>query len=95
MNRFNGPAAAASRVVSLGEHRVPIFGAMPPACTPVTHGAHPHSRMEDLNLPLNTYEGMFLLDSAKAATAWEDTVKHVHDILIKHIPRSWPVSPVG
>jgi small subunit ribosomal protein S6 len=27
---------------------------------------------------------MFLLDSAKAATAWEDTVKHVHDILIKH-----------
>jgi small subunit ribosomal protein S6 len=35
-------------------------------------------------LPLNTYEAMFLLDSAKTATAWEDTVKHVHDILIKH-----------
>ncbi len=35
-------------------------------------------------MPLNTYEGMFLLDSAKAATAWEDTVKHVHDILIKN-----------
>ena len=35
-------------------------------------------------MPTNTYEGMFLLDSAKAATAWEDTVKHVHDILTKH-----------
>ena len=32
----------------------------------------------------NLYEGMFLLDSSKAAAAWEDTVKHVHDILIKH-----------
>jgi len=27
---------------------------------------------------------MFLLDSAKAVAAWEDTVKHVHDILTKH-----------
>jgi small subunit ribosomal protein S6 len=27
---------------------------------------------------------MFLLDSTKAATGWEDTVKHVHDILTKH-----------
>jgi small subunit ribosomal protein S6 len=27
---------------------------------------------------------MFLLDSNKAAAAWEDTVKHVHDILTKH-----------
>jgi small subunit ribosomal protein S6 len=27
---------------------------------------------------------MFLLDSTKAATAWDDTVKHVHDILAKH-----------
>jgi small subunit ribosomal protein S6 len=27
---------------------------------------------------------MFLLDSTKAAAAWEDTVKHVHDILTKH-----------
>jgi small subunit ribosomal protein S6 len=27
---------------------------------------------------------MFLLDSSKAATAWEETVKHVHDILTKH-----------
>ena len=35
-------------------------------------------------MPVNTYEAMFLLDSAKAATAWEDTVKHVHDILTKH-----------
>jgi small subunit ribosomal protein S6 len=35
-------------------------------------------------LPTNTYEGMFLLDSSKAAAAWEDTLKHVHDILLKH-----------
>ncbi len=35
-------------------------------------------------MPLNTYEGMFLLDSTKAAAAWDDTVKHVHDILAKH-----------
>jgi small subunit ribosomal protein S6 len=35
-------------------------------------------------LPANTYEAMFLLDSSKAATAWDDTVKHVHDILTKH-----------
>ena len=34
--------------------------------------------------PSNTYEGMFLLDSTKAAVAWDDTVKHVHDILTKH-----------
>jgi small subunit ribosomal protein S6 len=27
---------------------------------------------------------MFLLDSSKAAAAWEETVKHVHDILAKH-----------
>jgi small subunit ribosomal protein S6 len=27
---------------------------------------------------------MFLLDSTKAAAAWEDTVKHVHEILTKH-----------
>ena len=33
---------------------------------------------------MNTYEAMFLLDSAKAAAGWEDTVKHVHDILTKH-----------
>ncbi len=35
-------------------------------------------------MPTNLYEGMFLLDSTKAAAAWEDTVKHVHDILTKH-----------
>jgi len=35
-------------------------------------------------LPVHTYEGMFLLDSTKAATAWDDTVNHVHDILKKH-----------
>ena len=43
-----------------------------------------HFRWRSLLLPVNTYEGMFLLDSAKAATAWDDTVKHVHDILTKH-----------
>ena len=35
-------------------------------------------------MPVNTYEGMFLLDSAKAAVSWDDSVKHVHDILGKH-----------
>lgn len=35
-------------------------------------------------MSVNTYEGMFLLDSAKAAVAWDDAVKHVHDILAKH-----------
>lgn len=35
-------------------------------------------------MPVATYEGMFLLDSTKAAAAWDDTVKHVHDILAKH-----------
>lgn len=35
-------------------------------------------------MPVHTYEGMFLLDSSRAATAWEETVKHVHDILTKH-----------
>lgn len=35
-------------------------------------------------MPVNTYEAMFLLDAAKAANAWDDTVKHVHDILGKH-----------
>jgi small subunit ribosomal protein S6 len=27
---------------------------------------------------------MFLLDSAKAASSWDDAVRHVHDILTKH-----------
>lgn len=44
----------------------------------------PALQREDPHLPVNTYEGMFLLDSSKAAAAWEDTVKHVHDILTKH-----------
>src|SRR5271157_1722283 len=35
-------------------------------------------------LPVHTYEGMFLLDSTKAAAAWEESVKRVHDILAKH-----------
>jgi small subunit ribosomal protein S6 len=35
-------------------------------------------------LPAQTYEAMFLLDSTKAAVSWDDTVKHVHDILAKH-----------
>jgi small subunit ribosomal protein S6 len=40
--------------------------------------------MRTSTLATHTYEGMFLLDSSKAATAWDDTVKHVHDILGKH-----------
>jgi small subunit ribosomal protein S6 len=35
-------------------------------------------------LAVNTYEGMFLLDSAKVAVSWDESVKHVHDILTKH-----------
>ncbi|MDR3633904.1 MAG: 30S ribosomal protein S6 [Isosphaeraceae bacterium] len=35
-------------------------------------------------MALNTYEGMFLLDSTKVAVSWDDSVKHVHDILTKH-----------
>ena len=35
-------------------------------------------------MPVSTYEGMFILDSTKVATSWDDSVKHVHDILTKH-----------
>ena len=35
-------------------------------------------------MAVNTYEGMFLLDSAKVAVNWDESVKHVHDILAKH-----------
>ena len=35
-------------------------------------------------MPVNTYEGMFLLDSSKVAMNWDDSVRHVHDILAKH-----------
>jgi small subunit ribosomal protein S6 len=35
-------------------------------------------------LPVSTYEGMFILDSTKVAVSWDDSVKHVHDILAKH-----------
>lgn len=35
-------------------------------------------------MPANTYEAMFLLDSTKTAASWDDSVKHVHDILTKH-----------
>jgi len=35
-------------------------------------------------LPVNTYEAMFLLDSAKVAVSWDNSVQHVHDILTKH-----------
>ena len=35
-------------------------------------------------MPVSTYEGMFLLDSAKVAVSWDESVKHVHDILSKH-----------
>ena len=35
-------------------------------------------------MPVSTYEGMFLLDSSKVAVSWDESVKHVHDILTKH-----------
>ena len=35
-------------------------------------------------MPTTTYEGMFLLDSAKAAASWDEAVNHVHGILTKH-----------
>jgi small subunit ribosomal protein S6 len=35
-------------------------------------------------LPVNTYEGMFLLDSSKVAVSWEESERHVHSILTKH-----------
>ena len=35
-------------------------------------------------MPVNIYEGMFLLDSAKVAVSWDDAVRQVHDILTKH-----------
>ena len=35
-------------------------------------------------MSVNTYEGMFLLDSTKVAVSWDESVKHVHDILSKH-----------
>jgi small subunit ribosomal protein S6 len=35
-------------------------------------------------LPVNTYEAMFILDSAKAAVSWDEAVAQVHGILTKH-----------
>jgi small subunit ribosomal protein S6 len=35
-------------------------------------------------MAVNTYEGMFLLDSARAAAGWEESVQQVHGILAKH-----------
>ncbi len=35
-------------------------------------------------MPINTYEGMFLLDSSKVAVSWDAAVANVHDILSKH-----------
>ncbi len=35
-------------------------------------------------MPQNTYEAMFILDTAKAAANWDDAVKQVHEILTKH-----------
>ena len=35
-------------------------------------------------MPVNTYEGMFLLDSTKVAVSWEAAEQQVHDILRKH-----------
>ena len=35
-------------------------------------------------MAVNTYEGMFLLDSSKVAVSWDAAVQNVHDILAKH-----------
>jgi small subunit ribosomal protein S6 len=35
-------------------------------------------------MPVNTYEAMFVLDSGKAATNWDDTVQSIHGILGKY-----------
>lgn len=35
-------------------------------------------------MPVNTYEAMFILDSAKTAVSWDDAVQQVHDVLTKH-----------
>lgn len=35
-------------------------------------------------MPVNTYEGMFILDSSKAAAGWEAAEGQVHEILTKH-----------
>ncbi len=35
-------------------------------------------------MPVNTYEAMFLLDSSKVAVSWEESEKHVHDILTRN-----------
>ncbi len=35
-------------------------------------------------MPVNHYEGMFLLDSAKAVINWEESVNQVHGILAKY-----------
>ncbi len=35
-------------------------------------------------MPVNTYEGMFLLDSTKVALNWDEAVQQVHDILTRH-----------
>jgi len=35
-------------------------------------------------VPVNTYEAMFLLDSAKLSPSWEESEQQVHEILKKH-----------
>lgn len=58
------------------------FHKQPPS---ICHEPFRHLRFpEESDLATNTYEGMFLLDSAKVAVSWDDSVKHVHDILSKH-----------
>ena len=88
MNRFNRSgqwlvASGQSRRVSPSSGWAESLARRPPCDR--SRLATRHSPLEggDL-LPAFTYEGMFLLDSSKAATAWDDTVKHVHDILTKH-----------
>ena len=32
---------------------------------------------------MRMYEGLFLIDNARAATEWDTVVKHIHDVLLK------------
>ena len=42
-------------------------------------------------MPVNTYEGMFLLDSTKVANSWEESERHVHDLLRKAVADKTPL----
>ena len=65
----------------------------PLSSAPTAADFHPLGRIT--LLPVSTYEGMFLLDSTKVAASWDDSVRHVHDILNKHQSRDRGQPTVG